>query len=120
MQSELTKGRLLRFLEASRRAFRVEWEFIEGGCSLLIPTSLPSKSSTSTTSLTRRSTADIPSSAAGTEEASFAVELCWAFDDWVLRARPILTEDTSSFYEERAKARWRITKGEEKCKFVQA
>ena len=31
VQSELSKGRLLRFLEASRRAFDVDWEFVEGG-----------------------------------------------------------------------------------------
>ena len=31
VQNELSKGRLLRFLEALRRAYEVEWEFIEGG-----------------------------------------------------------------------------------------
>ena len=31
VQNELSKERLLHFLEASRTAYDIEWEFIEGG-----------------------------------------------------------------------------------------
>ena len=66
--------------------------------------------------LTRFTVAKFPSPAVDTEEASFAVELCWAFDHFVLRARPMLTENVDYYVEQWLSARFRCTKGEKDCK----
>lgn len=88
-QNELSKQRLLLFLEAMREKHHIEWEFVD---------------------------AEIPSAKTGTPEAMFVVELCWAFDHFVLQAMPLSAEKLPDHVTERTRRRTKMTKGETECK----
>jgi hypothetical protein len=81
-QNDISPEDLRLFLETVQERSGIEWEIVDG---------------------------DLPHELVGTDQALFAVELCWVFDRFMLRATPILTDDFDEHCMERRRARSRLT-----------
>ena len=92
VQNELSKERLLQFLQSMHRIHGLNWKFIES------------------------TEQDIPASAAGTKASSFVVDVCWSFDQFILEARAILTDDITKHLHDRCCHRLNASNMDTTCK----
>lgn len=128
-QQELDREGLLAFLRARKRDMDLDWEMFE--CKKPPPPGARPTSPKPSATLNHLGhldrylcsnltcvAGDIDPGAEGTEAAHFHIEFCWRFDRFILRARPIMTNELLQYNAGRLQARMEATQGGRYCTYI--
>lgn len=116
-QDELSENRLFSWLQSMRRDHGLDWRFVEGESSKHIMSLLIFKNGGQDLELIIMTEPGVPHETVNSQASSFVVEICWAFDRFILQGSAILTENMSEYMGARLRHRFLSTNMNTTCMY---